>query len=146
MDRIQAIIQSMTPAERDSPKIINGSRRARIASGSGTKPQDVNQLLDRFDQAQKMMVQMARNGGATPGMGNLPGSGKKSKGRTAAPARKVKGRSGNPAKRAIQERESASRRSAAPAPGSAFGVGASKAPNDPAELKLPPGFGGLFGG
>jgi len=142
VDRIQAIIQSMTPAERDSPKIINGSRRARIASGSGTKPQDVNQLLDRFGQAQKMMAQMARNGGATPGMGNLPGSGKKSKGRTAAPARKVKGRSGNPAKRAIQEQESASRRSAAPAPGSAFGVGASKAPNDPAELRLPPGFGG----
>ncbi|HEY0118655.1 MAG TPA: hypothetical protein VGC04_07745, partial [Cellulomonas sp.] len=146
VDRIQAIIQSMTPAERDTPKIINGSRRARIARGSGMQPSDVNQLLDRFDQAQKMMRQMAKSGGAMPGLGNMPSSGKKAKGRAAAP-QKVKGKSGNPAKRALQEQDAAARRAgtapAAPAaPGSAFGLGAK--PSDPGQL--PPGLGGLFGG
>ena len=84
VDRIEAIIHSMTPAERDNPKIINGSRRARIARGSGTTPTDVNQLLERFDGAQKMMRQMAKSGGmpgAMPGMGNLPGMGKKARGK-----------------------------------------------------------------
>jgi signal recognition particle subunit SRP54 len=149
VDRIQAIIQSMTPAERATPKILNGSRRSRIAAGSGTTPQDVNQLLDRFDQAQKMMRQMAKGGGM-PGLGNLPGGGKKSKGRTVAPARKVKGRSGNPAKRAQQEQEAAARQSGATvpapaAPGSAFGLGTTKPPTDPGSIDLP-GLGGLFGG
>jgi signal recognition particle subunit SRP54 len=146
VDRIQAIIQSMTPAERTTPRIINGSRRARIAAGSGTTPSDVNQLLDRFDQAQKMMRQMARGGGM-PGLGNLPGAGKKSKGRTAPPPKKAKGKSGNPAKRAQQEQEAARRRAAAPAPaapGSAFGLGQ---PPEPGESpQFPPGLGGLFGG
>lgn len=53
VDRIEAIIHSMTPGERDNPKIINGSRRARIAKGSGTTPTDVNQLLERFDAARR---------------------------------------------------------------------------------------------
>src|SRR5690606_22231522 len=90
VDRIEAIIQSMTPAERDNPKIINGSRRARIAKGSGTTTTDVNQLLERFDGAQKMMKQMAKQGGmpgGMPGMGNLPGMGKKARGKS-APQRK----------------------------------------------------------
>ncbi len=146
VDRIQAIIQSMTPAERTTPKLINGSRRARIAAGSGTQPSDVNQLLDRFDQAQKMMRQMAKGGGM-PGLGNLPGGGKKSKGRTAAPA-KAKGKSGNPAKRALQEQQAAARRAGAPAPsapGSAFGLGRQQPPADPADIELPPGFGDIFG-
>ena len=60
IDRIQAIIQSMTPAERDNPKIIDGSRRARIADGSGRQVSDVNQLVDRFFEARKMMEQMAQ--------------------------------------------------------------------------------------
>src|SRR5690606_1363597 len=70
VDRIEAIIRSMTPAERQTPKIINGSRRARIARGSGTTATDINQLLERFAGAQKMMKQMARGGGMPiPGMG-----------------------------------------------------------------------------
>ncbi|GAA3812320.1 signal recognition particle protein [Cellulomonas soli] len=149
VDRIEAIIRSMTPAERETPKIINGSRRSRIALGSGTTATDVNQLLDRFDGAQKMMKQMARTGGV-PGMGNLPGmGGKKSRGRVVAPARKVKGKSGNPAKRAEQERAAADRAlngPAAPA-GSAFGLGQPQPEQvDPSALQLPAGFDKLLGG
>jgi len=65
LDRTAAIIRSMTPAERENPKIINGSRRLRIAKGSGMKVNDVNQLVDRFFEARKMMAQM---GGMMPGM------------------------------------------------------------------------------
>ncbi|MCR6689625.1 signal recognition particle protein [Cellulomonas sp.] len=143
VDRIEAIIHSMTPGERDNPKIINGSRRARIARGSGTTATDVNQLLERFDAAQKMMRQMAKSGGmpGMPGMGNLPGMGKKARGKTAAPARKVRGKSGNPAKRAAQERAAIDGRPAASAPtGSAFGLGGAAPEADPAALELPAGF------
>ena len=56
--KIEAIIQSMTPAERHNPAIIDGSRRRRIARGSGTTPQDVNQLLNQFRQTQKLLKQM----------------------------------------------------------------------------------------
>ena len=66
-DRVTAIIRSMTPGERTNPKIINGSRRVRIANGSGVTVMDVNQLLNRFTDAQKMMKQMG-------GMMGLPGS------------------------------------------------------------------------
>ena len=62
--RIEAVIQSMTPDERRNPLIIDGSRRRRIARGSGTMPQDVNQLLNQFRQTQKMMKMMA--GGKLP--------------------------------------------------------------------------------
>lgn len=152
VDRIEAIIRSMTPAERRSPKMINGSRRSRIARGSGTTATDVNQLLDRFEGAQKMMKQMARGGGmGVPGMGNLPGmGGKKSRGRVAPPPRKAKGKSGNPAKRAEQERLAADRAAGltprAPQ-GSAFGIGQPAAPEqvDPGALQLPPGLDKLLG-
>lgn len=158
VDRIEAIIRSMTPGERQNPRIINGSRRARIARGSGTTTSEINQLLERFDGAKKMMRQMAKGGGmpgGMPGMGNLPGmGGKKSRGRTAPPAKRGKGaRSGNPAKRAEQERLAASRAAgeapAAPA-GSAFGLGAAREPDrgtgafDPSDL--PAGLGDLFKG
>ncbi|GEL94371.1 signal recognition particle protein [Cellulomonas composti] len=150
VDRIEAIIHSMTPAERDDPKMINGSRRSRIAKGSGTTTTDVNQLLERFDAAQKMMKQMAKSGGmpgAMPGMGNMPGMGRKSRGRTAAPARKVRGKSGNPAKRAEQERAVVEGRPAPKAPtGSAFGLGQQPpAEIDPAALELPAGFDKFLG-
>jgi len=127
VDRIKAIIQSMTPYERDNPKMINGSRRARIAKGAGTTTTAVNQLLDRFTEAQKMMRQMSRGGGI-PGMGNLPGmGGKKSKGRGGSqPNVRSKAKSGNPAKRAQQEKEALAKAlgTANPnaAPGSAFGI------------------------
>jgi signal recognition particle subunit SRP54 len=58
LDRVEAIILSMTPMERANPAIINGSRRKRIATGSGTKVQHVNQLIKQFDQMRKMMRQM----------------------------------------------------------------------------------------
>ena len=74
IDRIQAVIQSMTPAERANPKMIDGSRRLRIAKGSGRQVSDVNQLVDRFFEARKMMMQMARGGGM-PGMPGMPGMG-----------------------------------------------------------------------
>jgi signal recognition particle subunit SRP54 len=78
--RTEAIIQSMTPAERAKPMLINSSRRARIANGSGTKPQDVSQLLKQFDQMRKMMRQAMM----------IPGLGRKSrKARKALP--KMKG-------------------------------------------------------
>jgi signal recognition particle subunit SRP54 len=57
--RVEAIIHSMTPAERVNPKILNGSRRARIARGSGTTTQQVNAVLKQFDEARRMMKQLA---------------------------------------------------------------------------------------
>jgi signal recognition particle subunit SRP54 len=68
LDRTTAIIQSMTAAERRKPQIISGQRRARIAGGSGTSVQEVNQLLKQFAEAQKMMRQMAKGKGRMPGM------------------------------------------------------------------------------
>ncbi|MFL6042668.1 MAG: signal recognition particle protein [Gaiellales bacterium] len=62
IDRVEAIILSMTPAERRNPKLLDGSRRRRIAGGSGTNVQTVNQLLSQFRQMQKMMKQMGKSG------------------------------------------------------------------------------------
>jgi signal recognition particle subunit SRP54 len=132
IDRIQAIIQSMTPSERANPKSIDGSRRARIAKGSGRTVADVNQLVDRFFEARKMMQQMARGG--MPGMPGMPGMGlgKKAKGRQAPQQKKGKGarRSGNPAKAAQQAQQET-----APA-GSAFGLPA-EIPEDFDPSQLP---------
>ena len=57
--KVEAIIYSMTPHERQKPEIIGGSRRKRIATGSGTTPKDVNQLLNQFKQMRKMMKEMS---------------------------------------------------------------------------------------
>ena len=65
IDRIEAIVRSMTPAERHDPQVIDGSRRKRIAAGSGRSVTDVNQLLKQFGEMRKMMRQM----GGVPGMG-----------------------------------------------------------------------------
>ena len=85
---VEAIIRSMTPLERRKPEIINGSRRTRIANGSGTTVGDVNRLVKQFSEMQKMMKRMGAMGGArarrarraspaaaaSPGMpGGLPG-------------------------------------------------------------------------
>ncbi|WCZ32783.1 signal recognition particle protein [Corynebacterium massiliense] len=59
LDRIQAIIRGMTPEERETPKILNASRRKRIANGSGVSVTEVNQLIERFNDAKKMMNKMA---------------------------------------------------------------------------------------
>jgi signal recognition particle subunit SRP54 len=72
LDRIAAIIRSMTPQERRTPKMLNGSRRLRIAKGSGVTVTEVNSLVDRFYEAQKMMKSMG-------GMAGLPGMGRKAK-------------------------------------------------------------------
>jgi len=67
LDKIEAIIKSMTPSERKNAKLINGSRKKRIAAGSGTTPRDVNKLLKQFKQSKKMMQQMSN----MKGMGNM---------------------------------------------------------------------------
>jgi signal recognition particle subunit SRP54 len=109
LDRVTAIIRSMTPEERVNSKIINASRRVRIANGSGVSVTDVNQLLERFAQAQKMMSQMAGSMGL-PGMGPMSkkqrgramqqqaarGKGKKGKGKKGGPARRPTGAPGLP--------------------------------------------------
>ena len=137
-DRVEAMVRSMTPFERNHPKQINGSRRARIARGSGVEVSEVNQLLERFGEAQKMMKQLARGGGI-PGMPGMPGMGGGKKGRQAKQVKK-KGKSGNPAKRAQQEREAAERAAGrgSGAPGSAFGGGQGLPDLDPSQL--PAGF------
>ena len=83
LKRLEAIINSMTPQERRFPQVINGSRKRRIATGSGTQVQDINRLLKQFTQMQKMMKKMGRKGGMKgmmrgmkgmmpPGGGRLP--------------------------------------------------------------------------
>ncbi|MEQ1736451.1 MAG: signal recognition particle protein, partial [Rhodoglobus sp.] len=73
--RTEAIIQSMTLQERHQPKVLNGSRRVRIAKGSGTTVTEVNALVNRFDQAAKMMKTVAKGGmPQMPGMGPIPGA------------------------------------------------------------------------
>ena len=61
IERIEAIIRSMTPNERQRPEILNGSRKRRISRGSGTTPQDINQLLNQFKQTQKLVKQVSRS-------------------------------------------------------------------------------------
>ena len=72
LKRVEAIIQSMTPEERRTPKIISGSRKRRIASGSGSTPQDVNRVLKQFADAQKMMKTFA-GGKGMPSLEALTG-------------------------------------------------------------------------
>lgn len=71
--KVEAIILSMTKKERNTPKIINGSRRKRIANGSGTQVQDVNRLLKQFADMQKMMKNLTRGGKRSRFMPKLPG-------------------------------------------------------------------------
>jgi signal recognition particle subunit SRP54 len=74
LDRFDAIIGSMTPGERHNPEVINGSRRQRIARGSGTNVQDVNRLLKQYAQLRKVIKQFKGMEGKLPrGMKNLPG-------------------------------------------------------------------------
>ena len=127
--RTEAIIRSMTPAERRQPKLLNGSRRSRIAKGSGMTVTDVNSLVNRFEQAAKMMKTVAKGGvPQMPGMPGMPGMGggfvggkAKSKGKD-----KKGSKSGNPAKRAAEEAARAMGQKpgeASSGSGSAFGLG-----------------------
>lgn len=149
--RIEAIIRSMTPHERAAPKILNGSRRARIAKGSGVTVSEVNQLMDRFMQAQKMMKKMAQGkgmpglagmgvgmpgmgagGAGFPAVGAMPQAAGKGKGKNAK-GKKKGSRSGNPAKRA-QENAAAHAKKAT---GASFGAPQQQQP----DMKdLPKGF------
>ena len=101
--RTKSIVQSMTPLERRDPKVLNGSRRARIALGSGRKVQDVNSLIDKFAAAQKMMKHMRTGKGLPPGMGMPPVAPAPVQKVSQQPAKK-KSKSGNPAKRALEEK------------------------------------------
>jgi len=100
--KTEAIIQSMTPAERHDVKILNGMRRARIAKGSGRAVSEVNNLVDRFTSAQKMMRQMRKGGGLPAGLPAIPGMPPMPKSNKALPPKK-KSKSGNPAKRAAEQ-------------------------------------------
>jgi signal recognition particle subunit SRP54 len=124
--RTEAIIQSMTLQERRQPKVLNGSRRVRIANGSGTTVTEVNALVNRFEQAAKMMKTVAKGGvPQVPGMGPFPGAGF---GGGRGKQQKKKGsKSGNPAKRAAENAALASgTKSTAAAGGSGFGLGGKK--------------------
>jgi signal recognition particle subunit SRP54 len=127
IDRTEAIIRSMTPAERRQPKILNGSRRMRIAKGSGMTVTDVNSLVNRFEQAAKMMKTVAKGGvPQMPGMPGMPGMGggyvgggkkKNDKGKKGS-------KSGNPAKRAAEDaaRAAGQKPESPSGGGSAFGI------------------------
>jgi signal recognition particle subunit SRP54 len=99
--RTKAIVQSMTPRERRDIKLLNGTRRSRIALGSGRAVSEVNSLVERFSAAQKAMKQM-RNGSVPAGMPMGMGAGMPPA--KAPVAHKKKSKSGNPAKRAAEER------------------------------------------
>ena len=156
IDRTEAIIRSMTPAERRDPSIIDGSRRARIAYGSGVTVSQVNALLQRFEQAAKMMRRMSNKAGAgMPGFGGPSMGGGKGKGKK---GKKKGSKSGNPMKREAEEKalrdKLAGKNSGGKSSGSAF----AKKPQNPAlpaglqdvmgdsGTELPPNFGGGLSG
>jgi signal recognition particle subunit SRP54 len=124
IDRTEAIIRSMTPAERTNPKVLNGSRRTRIARGSGMSVTDVNSLVNRFEQAAKMMKTVAKGG--TPQIPGMPAGigGVVPRKKTKDTKKKSGSKSGNPAKRAAQEQARANGSGSSPTgTGSAFGIG-----------------------
>jgi signal recognition particle subunit SRP54 len=133
--RTEAIIQSMTPAERRQPKLLNGSRRLRIAKGSGMTVTEVNALVTRFEQAAKMMKTVAKGGvPQVPGMGPIPGAGYAG---GAKKQQKKKGsRSGNPAKRAAEDAARAAGAKPTVAAGSGFGLGGPAPKGAPTEEEL----------
>ena len=138
IDRTEAIIRSMTPEERRNPKIIDGSRRARIAYGSGNTVSAVNGLLERFEQASKMMRRMTNRAGmgGIPGFGGPSGGKKNKKG-----GKKKKGsKSGNPMKREAEEK--ALRQRLAGGGKSSGGSAFAKKPQNPA---LPAGLQEMMG-
>jgi signal recognition particle subunit SRP54 len=137
LDRAEAIVRSMTPEERRNPKVINGSRRLRIANGSGVAVGEVSQLVKNFFEGQKQMKMML--GGGMPGMPAMPGMGAR---RTAKSARGKK--------RNKRQAQGHVPKAALPgaAPGGAPGAGAGQqalpgAPSGPAGL--PAGLGGVAG-
>jgi signal recognition particle subunit SRP54 len=141
VDHIEAIIHSMTPGERENPKILDGSRRARIAKGAGVEVSEVNTLINRFFEARKMMSSLAT--GTIPG---VPGIGLNGPRRQPARSQKKKsgrGVSGNPAKR-----NAAQLPAAAADPAAAFGGGEfdqAALEKAMADFQLPPELRSRFG-
>lgn len=142
IDRVEAIVRSMTPHERVAPRIINGSRRARIAKGAGVTVSEVNQLMERFAQAQKMMKKLASGkmpgmpgGMQMPGMAAAAGGARKNAKNN---KKKKKAHSGNPQKRAAQEAAAAKAQQARA--GAAFGQQAQDQQMDLSSMNLPKGF------
>ena len=72
--KIEAIIRSMTPAERANPKIFDSSRKKRVAKGSGTQIEDINKLIKQFDDMKKVMNMMSKGRGRMP---SIPGLGRR---------------------------------------------------------------------
>lgn len=137
VDRTEAIIRSMTPAERRDPSIIDGSRRRRIAFGSGVTVSQVNALLQRFEQAAKMMRRVSNNNG-----GGLPGFGGPAMGKKGKKGKKKKGsKSGNPMKREAEEKALRDKLAGKPSGGNG-GSAFAKKPQNPA---LPAGLQDLMG-
>ncbi|GAB3763605.1 signal recognition particle protein [Microlunatus parietis] len=145
VDRIEAIIHSMTPAERDNPKIIDGSRRARIARGSGVEVSAVNSLVTRFFEARKVMSQLANGKGmpGMPGMPGLPGAAKRPAAKQGKKNKRGKKVSGNPAKRAAAAKGQDQQ---AVDPAAAFGAGMDQEQLEQAikDFQLPPGLGKMI--
>jgi signal recognition particle subunit SRP54 len=118
--RTEAIIRSMTPAERRNARLLNGSRRLRIANGSGVTVTDVNSLVNRFEQAAKMMKSVAQGKvPQVPGMGPIPGG---IGGARPKVQKKKSSKSGNPAKRAAENAALGQRTTSGS--GAGFGLGA----------------------
>ena len=141
IDRVEAIIYSMTPAERADVSILNGSRRARIARGAGVQVSDVNGLVNRFVDARKMMASLGSGG--LPGLG-LPGGAGVPRPKPAAKKKKSQSKvSGNPAKRAGVRPVAAD---PGPRPGAAFGLDRPGAADDAglSDLRLPPDIAALL--
>lgn len=123
IDRTEAIIRSMTPVERQNPKVLNGSRRTRIARGAGMTVMDVNSLVNRFEQAAKMMKTVAKGG--TPQIQGMPaGVGGVVPRRKSKEKKKSGSKSGNPAKRAAElNAKELGIKPVSGGTGSAFGIG-----------------------
>jgi signal recognition particle subunit SRP54 len=152
LDRVLAIVRSMTPEERRQPKIINGSRRARIARGSGVSVGEVGDLIVRFFEAQKMMRQMFAGGmPGMPGIPGMPGMRRKaSKGKKGKKKPKG-GRPGGAPDRASRGGSAAGGGGSSPeragrAGGAGGAGGAGPSGGAGAVPGLPAGFGGLPGG
>ena len=154
LDRAAAIVNSMTPAERRNPKILNGSRRARIAKGSGTTVGEVNNLVVRFQEGQKMMRQML-GGGGVPGMPPIPGmrraatkaaKGKKGSGKKKQRGGRPGGAPGRPAGGAGTAPGRTAGGAGLPGLGGAGGLGGPAGLPGALGGGLPPGLGGLPGG
>jgi signal recognition particle subunit SRP54 len=127
ISRTEAIIYSMTPLERKQPKVLNGARRMRIAKGSGTSVTEVNQLMQRFEQASKVMKTMARGGmpnipGTNPVLGGGTIGGGFMGGKKKNDKKKKGSKSGNPAKRAAENAGLSFEGEKSSGSGSAFGL------------------------